>query len=235
MAMNWVDYTVLGLLAASGLLALLRGFVREVLGVGAWIGAAMVGIAALPTTAPLVREWLPNKDFAPLIDPAAFAGVFLVALVILLVISHWIGTLVRNSVLGGLDRSLGLVFGLARGAVVLVVAYIIAGWLIPTERWPEPVLQARTLPFVAQGAGWAGGLMQFVPEKYRPHIPALPAAKETSAAALLRAAPVGRAVGAVVTPTAATTAPTATQTTPGAGTAAAPATPTPLAKPPGKE
>lgn len=194
--MNWVDYTVLGLLAASGLLALLRGFVREILGIGAWIGAAVIGVAAMPQTVPLVQGWVPSKDFAPLVEPAAFAGAFLLALIVLLVISHWIGSLVRNSVLGGLDRTLGLVFGLLRGAVVVVMAFIIGGLLIPPERWPEPVLQARLLPLVAQGAGWAGGLMHYVPEKYRPVIPTLPPpGKETSAAALMRVAPVGQAVG----------------------------------------
>lgn len=211
--MNWVDYTILGLLAASGLLAFLRGFVREILGVGAWIGAAVAGVVALPHTAPMVKEWLPNKDWAALVEPAAFAGVFILALVILLVISHWIGALVRNSVLGGLDRTLGLVFGLARGAVVVVLAFIIGGWIIPTERWPEPVLQARSLPWVAEGASWAGTLMQHVPEQYRPAIPTLPRAKEATAAALLRAAPVGQA---------------------GPRPATSPATP-PLAKPPARE
>jgi membrane protein required for colicin V production len=192
--MNWVDYTVLGVLAASGLLAFLRGFVREVLGIGAWIGAALVGYAALPISEPFAREWMTHKDLKDLVTPAAFAAVFILALVVLITLSHWIGGLVRNSVLGGLDRTLGLVFGLARGAVLVVLAYIVGGWLVQAERWPEPVLQARTLPLVAQGAAWVGGLAEFLPEKYRPYVPQ-PPVKETSAAQLMRAAAQGRATG----------------------------------------
>lgn len=193
--MNWVDYVVLAVLAASGLLAFIRGFVREVLGIGAWIGAGFVGLWALPHTLPYAKELIPSKDFAQLVEPAAFTAAFLVALLVLLVISHWIGALVRNSVLGGVDRSLGLIFGIGRGALLLVFAYVMAGWLVQVDRWPEPVRQARSLPVVARAAAWVGGLADLLPEKYRPHIPKLPEGKEASAAALLRANPLGRATG----------------------------------------
>jgi len=190
--MNWVDYTVLGVLAASGLLAFLRGCVREVLGLGAWGGAAVAGLWALPYTRPRAKEWIPMPE---LVDPAAFAVAFLVALIVLLIVAHWIGVLVRRSVLGGLDRTLGLVFGLARGAALVVFAYVGAGMLVPIERWPEPVLLARSLPLVFRGADW---LVPLVPPAYRPHVYPPPEGKPTTAAALLHANPQGSATGRAV-------------------------------------
>ena len=136
--MTWVDLAVLGVLAISALLAFIRGFAREVLGIGAWVGAILAAVWAFPYARPHVRNWLGAPD---LVDPVTFGAVFIVVLLILLVISSWIGSLVRRSVLGGLDRTLGLVFGLVRGAAVVVIAYIAAGTLVPVDRWPEPVLR----------------------------------------------------------------------------------------------
>lgn len=187
--MTWVDLVVLGVLAISALLAFLRGFVREVLGVAAWIGAAIAAIWAFPYARPKFRDWLGAPD---LVDPVTFGVVFIVVLLVLLLVSGWIGALVRRSVLGGLDRTLGLVFGLARGAALVVVAYIAGGIVIPVDRWPPPVLQARTLPIAYRGANW---VVAQLPPEYRPRLYAPPGGRETTAAALLHATPQGRATG----------------------------------------
>jgi membrane protein required for colicin V production len=100
--------------------------------------------------------------------------------------------LVRASPIGGLDRTLGLVFGLARGAALLVLAYIIAGMVVQVDRWPDVVLQARSLPLVYQGASWA---VQRLPADHRPLLYAPPQGRETTADALLHATPQGRANG----------------------------------------
>jgi membrane protein required for colicin V production len=185
--MTWVDLAVLGVLAVSALLAFMRGFVREVLGIGAWVAAVLAAIWAFPYARPRFREWLGSPD---LVDPVAFGAVFIITLLILLLVSHWIGALVRRSALGGVDRTLGLLFGLARGAVLIVVAYIAAGLVIPLERWPEPVLRARSLPLVYTGAAWA---VRQLPPDYRPKLQGPPPARQTTAADLLHATPQGRA------------------------------------------
>jgi membrane protein required for colicin V production len=187
--MTWVDIAVLGVLAMSALLAFIRGFVREVLGIGAWAGAVAVAIWAFPYARPQFREWLGTPD---LVDPVTFGAVFVVALIILLLISHWIATLVRKSALGGLDRTLGLVFGLVRGAALVVFAYIAAGIVVPVDRWPEPVLRARVLPAVFAGAAWT---VDKLPPEYHPRLYAPPAGREATAADLLHATPQGRAFG----------------------------------------
>ena len=185
--MTWVDLVVLGVLAVSALLAFMRGFVREVLGIGAWVAAVLVAIWAFPYARPQFREWLGTPD---LVDPVTFAVVFIVTLLVLLLICHWIGALVRGSVLGGVDRTLGLVFGLVRGAALVVFAYIAAGLVVPVDRWPDPVLHARSLPVAYAGAAWAAAQL---PPDYRPKLQPPPAGRQTTAEDLLRATPVGRA------------------------------------------
>jgi membrane protein required for colicin V production len=187
--MTWVDLAVLGVLAVSGVLAFLRGLVREVLGIGAWIGAVMAAVEALPAARNLVRKWVTEPAW---VDPIAFLAVFLVTLIVLSVIARMIGRLVRGSALGGVDRTLGLVFGLARGAVIVILAYIVGGLVIPLDHWPPPVLEARTLTPAYEGASW---VVRRLPEVYRPRLYAPPAGRETTAEALLHATPQGRATG----------------------------------------
>jgi membrane protein required for colicin V production len=187
--MTWVDLAVFGLLAISGLLAFVRGMVREVLGLGAWVGAVAAGIYGLPMIRGVISRWISAPEW---VDPASFLLVFLVALIILMLLARMIGSLVRGSPLGGVDRTLGLVFGLARGAVIILIAYILAGMVFPIDRWPNAVLAARTLPPIYQGALWVRGRL---PEAYRPRIYAPPAGPITTADDLLRAIPQGRATG----------------------------------------
>jgi membrane protein required for colicin V production len=122
--------------------------------------------------------WTGKADWSA---PLAYAAVFVGALILLSVVASMIGGVVRGSMLGGIDRTLGVVFGLVRGAALVVVAYIAAGFVV--THWPEPVLQARARPFVAEGAAW---LVAQIPPQYRPTLPNLPPGQETSAAALSR-------------------------------------------------
>jgi membrane protein required for colicin V production len=186
---NLVDAVVLAVLVMSAFLAFLRGFVREVLGIGSWILAGIVAAWAFKFVQPSFRQWIENPDIA---DPVAFGVVFIVSLIFLSIIANMVGGLIRMSMLSGLDRTLGVVFGLARGAALVVVAYILGGMVVATDKWPDAVIQARTLPFAYKGAAWAIG---FVPEDYRPKIYPPPPDRETRAADLLHATPQGQAVG----------------------------------------
>ena len=187
--MTWVDLAVLGVLALSALLAFMRGLVREVLGLAAWVGAIFCGVWALPRVRPQFQEWLGTS---PWVDPAAFAVVFILALIVLMLISRWISAIVRASPIGGLDRTLGLVFGLARGAALVVLAYIIGQLAVNVDRWPDVVLNSRSIWVAYRGAEW---VVLRIPEDHRPHLYAPPHGHETTAAALLQATPQGRAVG----------------------------------------
>lgn len=188
--MNLVDLAVLIVLALSGLVGFVRGLVREVLGLGAWVGALFVAspLGLFPYTQPVARRLIADPALA---DPAAFGAVFLVALIVLWIVARVASDRVRASVLRGVDRMLGLVFGAARGAALVILAYIVAGLAIPVDAWPVPVREARLLPAVHRGAAWLAGQL---PPGYRPAVLPPPAGRDTTAGALLHATSVGRAV-----------------------------------------
>ena len=188
--MTSADFVLLAIVAISAFVAFVRGFVREVLGIAAWAAAAYVAWKGYPLANPYVLGWIHNKQFA---DIATYGIVFVLALIIFTIITNIIGRAVRGSVLGGLDRTLGLVFGIVRGAALLVFAYIVAGMLLPPERWPPPVLNARSLPYISSGAQWAIGKL---PAEFRSHFAAPPAQHALGIEDLLRAAPAGYALGA---------------------------------------
>ena len=179
--MTWVDGAALAVLVASGLMAFWRGFVREVLGIAAWIGAVVAAFAFRPAAKPFFEGFVEPPWLA---DGLAVGGVFLAVLVVLTLVVNLVATRVADRALGGEDRSLGALFGLVRGAFLVVLAYIIGGLFLPaTERWPEPVLQARFLPNVVAGAQSVAALL---PPEYRPRIATPPAPRVPTQEELLR-------------------------------------------------
>ena len=187
--MNWVDVAVLTVTAFSGMLGFLRGLVREVFGLSAWIGAGFAAWWFYDQADAIARRAIANPDVA---DPVAFGALFLVVLIVLTLIAGSLGRAVRRSALGGLDRTFGLLYGLARGAAVVVAAYILFSVYEPPDsnQWPDPVLEARTLPTIYTGAAW---VVAKLPDRYRPELPVPPAGRPASSAELLHANPVGRA------------------------------------------
>jgi membrane protein required for colicin V production len=147
---NATDLVVLGVLLLSGVLALARGFVKEVLGIAGWVGAAIAALKLFPYVQPIARKHIPYQLAA---DVLAGAGVFLIVLVTLSLISNAIARRVRESDIGALDRSLGFVFGLLRGALVLSLAYLALVQFVSPKDQPAWIVEARSLPIIAYGAG----------------------------------------------------------------------------------
>ncbi len=187
--MNLVDLCVLAVIAISALLGLSRGMVRELLGLASWIAAGYGAWIYGPQVMPLTARAIGNPDLA---DPAAYVIVFVVLLIVFSLLSNLVGRLVSLSVLGGLDRTLGLVFGLLRGALLLIIAYIPLAQMLPPEKWPTQVQEARSLPLIYQGAQWVAGQ---VPQLYRPRVAPPPDGRPTTSADLLQASPEGSALG----------------------------------------
>ncbi len=150
-----VDLAIAAVLLISGLLAFARGFVHEVLAVAGWVGATIAALAGFPYVAPLAREWIPIRMVA---DIATGIGVFLVTLVVLSMISHAISRRVKDSGLGALDRSLGFLYGLTRGVVLVALAYMVFAWVTPPGERPEWLRQARALPLIIQSSRLLCGL-----------------------------------------------------------------------------
>ncbi|MGF1641041.1 MAG: CvpA family protein [Rhodospirillales bacterium] len=144
-----VDIAIVVVLLISGLLAVVRGFVQEVLAVGAWVGAIAAAIVAFPLARPFARDLIPHELAA---DAAAGLGVFVVILVVLSLVTRALARRVKDSALNALDRSLGFVFGLVRGGVLVCLAYIAVEWLVVPAQQPSWLRDARAMPLVEWGA-----------------------------------------------------------------------------------
>ncbi len=147
---NIVDLGVAGIILISALLAFSRGLVREVLSIGAWVAAGLATIYGLPYLRDFARAYIT----APLVaDVVTGVTIFVVTLIACAAISHIITRNVRGSGFGAIDRSLGLLFGVARGAILVCLAYLAFIWAMPKETdQPDIVKKAHTLRYVAQGA-----------------------------------------------------------------------------------
>src|SRR5690606_23399446 len=143
-------------LVVSGLLAFARGFLREVLSVGAWIGAAAATIYGFPLAKPFLRDHISTQLLADVITGVV---IFVVSLGILSTLSHVISRNVRGSASGPVDRSLGLLFGLLRGAVVVCGAWLLLALVMAPADRPDWITEARSLPLVEAGAQALAGLL----------------------------------------------------------------------------
>jgi membrane protein required for colicin V production len=151
------DIIVVAIIGLSALFGFVRGFLREVLSIGAWIVAGLAAWFGLPFLRPFARQYISHELIA---DIATGVAIFLVVLVVASVISHMITRSVRESSLGALDRSLGVLFGIARGAVIVSVALLICDDFYAPDNRPQWIKDARTLPVVQIGADF---VRQFVP------------------------------------------------------------------------
>ena len=174
-----VDLTIIIVLLISGALAFFRGVVREVLAVAGWAAAAAAAYYGFDYVKPYVEPYI---DFPLLTDALTSMGIFVAAMVIISLASGAISRRIKTSRLESLDRSLGFLFGLARGALVICIAYLVMVVFVPPEEQPESILEARALPLVGIGAVW---LVEAVPsDKHAEWLESIATAKQFADQAL---------------------------------------------------
>jgi membrane protein required for colicin V production len=142
------DIAVIGILLLSALWAFLRGFVRELLGVAAWVGAAFTTLWGAPYAQPYARQLIGVQLIA---DIVVWVVIFVVSLILFSVISGAISSQVRQSSLSAVDRSLGFVFGLVRGAVIVCIGYMLLTKAVALQDRPSWITSARSLPAIEKG------------------------------------------------------------------------------------
>lgn len=143
------DLGVLGVVVLSALLALVRGATREALTVAAWLGAFAVAWYGFAGASAFARQTIEEGWLA---DVAALAVVFLIPLILFKAVSAVLAERVRGSRLGPLDRWVGAGFGVARGVVLVCLAYLGLSMVITPDRHPAWVQDAASLPYVQRGA-----------------------------------------------------------------------------------
>lgn len=156
--MTVFDFAVIGVIILSGYFAYSRGFVREALSIAAWINASFVALYTFPYVEPLFEKVLPKGVIA---NVCAAAVVFILALMVLHMISNALARRVKDSSLSPVDRTFGLLFGLARGMIFVCLGYIALAWMLPAGKdKPRWFADARSIPYLDAGAG---KLRSFVP------------------------------------------------------------------------
>jgi len=154
---NFIDIVVLVVVGLSAIIALSSGFVNVVLWIASWVGAVVATVFFFPTLKPMVAQHISDELIVNIVTAVA---IFVVALIIFTIINQIISGFVRASAIGALDRSLGFVLGLVIGAVLVCGAYMLLAFTVPDRKdWPQPVLEARTLPLVERGSAIIQGMV----------------------------------------------------------------------------
>ncbi|HVY57259.1 MAG TPA: CvpA family protein [Xanthobacteraceae bacterium] len=161
MPITLLDILLLVVMLISGLLAMIRGFMREVLSIAAWGAAALVTLYTYARLLPVTKQYI-NNDMAA--TGATVAGIFLVTLLVASVVTIRISDMVLDSRVGALDRTLGFLFGLGRGLIIVVVAFQLFDWLVPVRGQPTWVSQAKSQVVLKNMGNWLKGMLPDDPE-----------------------------------------------------------------------
>ncbi len=143
MPVTVLDVIVIVVVLISAILAMIRGFVREVLSVASWVAAAAAAYFFYKSLLPTVEQYIDNHNLAIIVSAAA---IFFVTLIVASYITMKISDFVIDSRIGAVDRAFGFVFGAVRGVLLLVVSLLFFNWLVPSP--PGWVANARTKPFL---------------------------------------------------------------------------------------
>jgi membrane protein required for colicin V production len=152
--MTWFDYSIIAVIAVSALISLVRGFVKEAFSLAVWVLAFWVSWAFFRDLAPHLASWIETPSVRL---GLAFAGLMIVVLVVGGMVTWLLGQLVEHSGLSGSDRLIGMIFGAARGVLLVSVLVLLAG-LTPFPEdpwWQESVLP----PYFEELALWLRDLL----------------------------------------------------------------------------
>ncbi|MBK5936258.1 MAG: CvpA family protein [Halorhodospira halophila] len=147
--MNWLDLAILGVIALSAGISLIRGFVREVLSVLVWVAAFWVAVRYSGAVALLLEEWIASPTIRL---GAGFVVLFVGTLILGALLNNALSALVTRTGLGGTDRLLGVLFGAARGAVVVALVVLLLGFSPMTQEraWEESVVLPGIKPWICR-------------------------------------------------------------------------------------
>lgn len=149
--MNWADWAIIAVLGVSVLISVIRGFVREAMSLVVWAAALAVAMFFYQRLA----LWLVDLiDTPSLRFVVAWLVLFIAVLIVGGMINYLLGQMIRATGLSGTDRLLGIIFGGARGAIVVLVVLIVLPGILPVDEdpwWRESLLVPEFLRF----EGWA--------------------------------------------------------------------------------
>ncbi|WEX07639.1 CvpA family protein [Chelativorans sp. AA-79] len=160
MPITLLDGILVGFTLVSAMLAMVRGFSREILSIASWVLAAIAAYFLYPVVLPYVTPYIDNATLAVV---AAAAAVFFVALIVVTIITMKIADFIVDSRIGALDRTLGFLYGAARGVLVVAVALLFLNWLLGSNP-PTWITEAKSRPLLEAVGTWLQGLLPADPE-----------------------------------------------------------------------
>lgn len=156
--MNWADWAIIGILALSSGIGLIRGLVKEALSLAVWVAAVIIAKTFSPQLAVLLSNAIETPSLREL---AAFAVLFVLTLILGAMANYLVGALVKITGLSGTDRLLGLLFGVARGFIIVMMIIVFLPSILPVDQdpwWQQSVLVGQLLQFES----WARALFSAV-------------------------------------------------------------------------
>src|SRR5690606_18868743 len=160
MPITLLDGILVGFTLVSAMLAMVRGLSREILSIASWIAAAAAAYFFYPMVLPYVEPYIDNEQIAMV---AAAGIVFVIALIVVTVITMKIADWITDSRSGALDRTLGFLYGAARGILVVAVGLLFFNWLVGAHT-PAWVANAKSRPLLESIGATLEGLLPDDPE-----------------------------------------------------------------------
>lgn len=154
MTLGWIDWAIIAIITVSALISLTRGFVKEALSLLTWVVAGLVAWLFGGALAGHLSPFIETPSIRVIV---ACSILFIMTLLLGGLINYLIGQLVRVTGLSGTDRFLGMVFGAARGALLIVVAVGLLS-LAPVEGdvWWR---QSELIPHFLLVADWSKNMI----------------------------------------------------------------------------
>jgi membrane protein required for colicin V production len=145
MPFTMLDAILVIVVLISAILAMIRGFTREVFSIGSWVAAAAVTYFFWDEVRPYVQRYVEDENLSL---GVTIAGLFFITLLTVSLITMRISDFVLDSRAGPLDRTLGFIFGSARGLILVVIAVLFLNFFIAEERQPEWIALAKSKPWL---------------------------------------------------------------------------------------
>jgi membrane protein required for colicin V production len=147
--MNWVDLIIIVIIVISALISLIRGFVKESISLASWVVAGFIALRYFTALADLLEPYIESPTIR---SGTGFAILFVCSLIVGAVINFMASQLVSKTGLSGTDKSLGVVFGAARGIIIVIMLVLLAGLTpMPSESWWK---ESTMVEYFASMAGW---------------------------------------------------------------------------------